>query len=182
MNRLALFLFLVIGPFGHHFAVADIMASINYFQYSRSDQIQGDETRQNLLVSYDYNLQLLLSSRYLIGLTYMKQTTSSEMRSSRESVFPNVGFFYGALLFEGGPVSRSVEKLNIDSSQEWRDPTGYYGAITIYESWARWVLVGFQFTFIDIEYRKYFDGVTESTARTRKVSVLNPSLRLSFIF
>ena len=167
-------------------ARSEIVASVNYFQYTKSDQVlnqgQTQSNQDTQLLSYDYNLQFMVGSRYLIGATYSVQTSGSTVRSKRESVFPNVGFFYGPLLIEGGPVSKSVEKLNLDSSEEWRDPTGYYGAITVYHSWANWMLLGFQFTFVNIEYRKYFDGVNEVATQTRKVSVLNPSLRLSFLF
>ncbi len=167
-------------------AHSEIVASLNYFQYTKTDQVQSqNQTQSNQdtqLLSYDYSLQLMVGARYLIGVNYSVQSSTSTIRSKRESVFPNVGFFYGPLLIEGGPVTKSVEKLNLDTSEEWRDPSGYYGAITVYHSWANWMLLGLQFTFLNIEYRKYFDGVSEVTAQTRKVTVLNPSLRLSFLF
>ncbi len=183
MNKTYLLVALLFNGF---IARSEIVASVNYFQYSKSEQVQAQgqtpSNQDTQLLSYDYNLQLLVGARYLIGVNYSVQSSGSTVRSKRESVFPNVGFFYGPLLLEGGPVTKSVEKLNLDTSEEWRDPSGYYGAVTIYHSWASWMLVGFQFTFLNIEFRKYFDGVGEVTTQTRKVTVLNPSLRLSFLF
>jgi hypothetical protein len=164
-------------------AYAEIIASVNYFQYTKTDQIGEAPRTTSLLTSYDLNFQLLISSRYSVGVAYMTQTTSAgDIRGKKEVMAPNVGMFFGPLLIEAGPISRSTEKLNIDVEGEWRDGSGYYAALTVYDRWASWLLVGFQFTFLDIEYKKYFDGQVESSVLSRRTTVLNPSIRLGFLF
>lgn len=160
----------------------EIMATVNYFQYSRDEKTSGSSNLETRLTSYDFNLQFIIGSRFLVGATQMTQTTSSDIRGHRESLAPNIGFLLGPVLIEGGPISKSVEKMNLDTSTEWRDGTGYYSAICVLDRISSWVLIGFQFTFLNIEYRKYFDGNIESSEQKKSVSVLNPSLRLSVLF
>lgn len=161
---------------------ADVLASVSYFQHSQSEQIQGQQNQQMVLSSNSYSLQLLLGARYTVGVNYKLDLTTGDSRRRREYTAPNIGLFYGPFMFEAGPVTQSTERLNADTTPEWRDPSGYFAAITVYQSWASWALAGFQFTFLDIEYRKYFDGSIETVTQPRKVSVLSPSVRLIFLF
>lgn len=180
MKSLSLFILLVVFGFSAH---AEILTSLSYFQYSRNDQVSTDaHSTESLITSFDWNFQLLISAKYLVGVTHMTQSTSSTIRSQRQTFAPNVGFFLGPLMIEGGPITKSTERIDLTTGAEWRDPSGYYVALTVYDRWADWLLVGFQFTFLDIEYRKYFDGSTEIDTLSKKVSVLNPSLRLSLVF
>ncbi|MBL7543819.1 MAG: hypothetical protein JNL11_08380 [Bdellovibrionaceae bacterium] len=163
-------------------ASAEILLSANYFKYSRQDHPSLGEAVQSEISSYDINVQLLLSSRFVLGATQMTETTSQLVQGRRETLAPNIGFFLGPVLIEGGPVSKSYERGNLSLPQEWRDGRGYYAALTVYDRWASWLLIGFQFTFLNIEYNKYFDGSVELVSQTKTVSVLNPAFRLSLVF
>ena len=112
--------------FGSLLARGEIAASVSYFQYSDTQQVQAQQSQQTVLTSYAYNFQILFSSRYMVGVNYLVQSSSGGTRIKRETTVPNVGFFYGPLLIEAGPISQSTEKLNIDMDAQWRDATGYY--------------------------------------------------------
>lgn len=164
-------------------AHAEFLTSVSYFQYSKNERLSTDiSAAESLLTSYEFNFQVLMSSRYLIGFTNMTQSTSNSVRGHRQVIAPNIGFFLGSFMIEGGPISRSVERMDLSTSAEWREAGGYYVALTVYERLSDWLLLGFQFTYLDIEYKKYFDGSAEFDTRTKQVSVLNPSLRLSLVF
>lgn len=163
-------------------AQGEILASVNYFQYSLMQQNKGEARQETLLTSYAANLQFFVYGRYLLGASYMSDSSSSGVRTKRETLSPSLGFFVGPILIEGGPISKSTDKQDLNLQTEWREGVGYTAAVTIYDRWGSSMLVGFQFTFLDIEYRKYFDGVNELSDQSRKVSVLNPSLRLGFVF
>lgn len=179
---LILFLSIFLG-IGGTTAQGEILASVNYFQYSLMQQNKGEPQQETLLTSYAANLQFFVYGRYLLGASYISDSTSSSgVRTKREILSPSLGFFVGPLLIEGGPISKSIDKQDLNTQTEWRDGIGYTAAVTIYDRWGNSMLVGFQFTFLDIEYRKYFDGVNELSDQSRKVSVLNPSLRLGFVF
>lgn len=124
-----------------------------------------------------------MGSSFLVGATHMTQATASgDVRGHRESMAPNIGLLVGPFLLEGGPISKSTEKVNLNEPNEWREGSGYYGSICVLDRVSSWMIIGFQFTFLNIEYRKYFDGITESSDQKKNVSVLSPSLRLSVLF
>jgi hypothetical protein len=162
---------------------AEILASVNYFQYSKDDKVNAGVNSETRVASYDLSLQFIMGQSVLVGATHMTQTTaSSDIRGHRESTAPNIGLLVGPLLLEGGPISKSTEKVNLNEASEWRDGSGYYGSICILDRVSSWMIIGFQFTFLNIEYKKYFDGITESSDQKKNVSVLSPSLRLSVLF
>jgi hypothetical protein len=162
---------------------AEILASVNYFQYSKDDKVNAGVNSETRVTSYDLSLQFIMGQSVLVGATHMTQATASgDVRGHRESTAPNIGLLVGPLLIEGGPISKSTEKVNLNEASEWRDGSGYYGSICILDRFSSWMIIGFQFTFLNIEYKKYFDGIAESSDQKKNVSVLSPSLRLSVLF
>lgn len=164
------------------FSQAEILASVNYFQYSKDEKVNVTANSETRMTAYDLNLQFVLGSSFLVGVTQMTQTTSSDVRGHRESLAPNIGILFGPFLLEGGPVSKSSEKPNLNEPNEWRDGKGYYGSVCILDRVSSWLIIGFQFTYLDIEYKKHFDGVSEASDQKKNVSELSPSLRLSVLF
>tara|TARA_B110001454_G_scaffold219203_1_gene252149 strand:+ start:68741 stop:69271 length:531 start_codon:yes stop_codon:yes gene_type:complete len=165
------------------FGRAEILTSVNYFQYSKDEKINVGTNTETRITSYDFSLQFIMGSSFLVGATQMTQTSSSgDVRGHRESFAPNIGFLLGPFLLEGGPISKSTEKADLNEAKEWREGKGYYASICLLDRVSSWLLIGFQFTFIDIEYKKYFDGINESADQKKNVSVLSPSIRLSVLF